>query len=182
MKKTTPEEPPPKENSEAILSAAFIPWMDPNKIATGLRDRYSRDNSISTKEDDEEYVVEGKRKWWTLSGLLLKSTWHVGKTGGRWSLRCERSAIPNHFWALLDDVLNYKRRSNPQRRYVAGHEFVGGSWPSYTFVVDGKRAAIRYLFQDPPLSWSLPLEYLLCQCLNDHFPFESANRFKLRIT
>lgn len=51
-------------------------------------------------------VMDGER-------LLLKSTWHVSKIGGRWSLRCERSAIPNHFWALLDDVLNYKRRSNP---------------------------------------------------------------------
>ena len=63
--------------------------------------------------------------------LLLKSTWHVGKIAGRWSLRCERSAIPNHFWALLDDVLNYKGRSNPPTIRVGPRNSLRGSWPSY---------------------------------------------------
>lgn len=56
------------------------------------------------------------------------------RRSGRRSLRCERSAIPNHLWALLDDGLNYKRRSDPSdlprlrcRRRRGGSSL---TWPS----------------------------------------------------
>lgn len=64
------------------------------------------------------------------------------RRSGRRSLRCERSAIPNHLWALLDDGLNYKRRSDPSdlprlrcRRRRGGSSL---TWPSPALV----RAAI----------------------------------------
>ena len=81
-----------------------------NWIFLRCLDGGSIDRGDGRRDDRQE---EEKCKWWSVNGRYWSRLGILGKIGGRWSLRCERSAIPNHFWALLDDVLNYKRRSNP---------------------------------------------------------------------
>lgn len=64
------------------------------------------------------------------------------RRSGRRSLHCERSAIPNHLWALLDDGLNYKRRSNPSG-VATSMPPLGGSWPSRTRSHGNRKRASR---------------------------------------
>lgn len=64
------------------------------------------------------------------------------RRSGRRSLHCERSAIPNHLWVLLDDGLNYERRSNPFG-VATSMPPLGGSWPSRTHSHGNRKRASR---------------------------------------